>query len=203
MIFLIILGVITVILFIILFAPVETSVSYFDEFKFKISFLKIPVYKSSEKKKKVESQAVRDEKREEPKAKNYFVRLKEKHGFTQSIKLLMGFTLDVLKAIKWLLKHITINKVRLQILIGTADAASTAIEYGVICNAVYPVTAALSSAEVGFKEINVNADFEGQKSDFGFSLAVKLQIFYLLIAAIKILILWKKFITENLENERK
>ena len=72
-----------------------------------------------------------------------------------------------------------------------------------MCNAVYPVTAFLDSvAHIGFKEINVKADFEGQKCDFGFKGTVKMQIFYILICTFRIYIIIKNFINGENKNER-
>lgn len=190
----------------ILFIPVVVDLEYTDDFKFKVSFLKITFF-NSEKEKKTEklksdgkqkgkkSSVLRD-------TKAYFKKVKNKKGFTGAVKEVMRLISGIFSHIKWLLRYINICKVRLNINVGTPDAALTAIEYGSVCSAVYPVTAMLDSvAHIGFKEINVNADFENGKSDFGFKARVKMQIVYLLISAFKIYRTLKKFITENIENE--
>ena len=190
----------------VLFIPVVVDLEYTDDFKFKISFLKITLF-SSEKEKKADRKKSSDKHKGKKSsvlrdAKAYFKKVKNKKGFTGAVKEVMRLISNIFSHIKWLLRYINICKVRLNINVGTPDAALTAIEYGSVCSAVYPVTAMLDSvAHIGFKEINVNADFENSKSDFGFKARVKMQIVYLLICAFKIYRTLKKFITENIENE--
>lgn len=192
----------------VLFIPVVVDLEYTDDFKFKISFLKITLF-SSEKEKKADRKKSGDKHKGKKKkssvlrdTKAYFKKVKNKKGFTGAVKDVMHLISGIFSHIKWLLRRINICKVRLNINVGTPDAALTAIEYGSVCSAVYPVTAMLDSvAHIGFKEINVNADFENGKSDFGFKARVKMQVVYLLISAFKIYRTLKKFITENIENE--
>ena len=189
----------------VLFIPV-VDLEYTDDFKFKVSFLKITLF-SSEKEKKADSKNNAEKQKGKKStvlsdAKAYFTEIKNKKGFTGAIKEVMRLISRIFSHIKWLLRYINISRVKLNINVGTPDAALTAIEYGSVCSAVYPVTAMLDSvAHIGFKEINVNADFENGKSDFGFKARVKMQIVYLLICAFKIYRTLKKFITENIENE--
>lgn len=192
----------------ILFIPVVVDLEYTDDFKFKVSFLKITLL-NSEKGKKTKHEKSDGKQRGKKRsvlgdAKAYFTKVKNQKGFTGAVKEIMNLIRTIFSHIKWLLRYINICKVKLNINVGTPDAALTAMEYGTVCSAVYPVTAMLDAvANVGFKEINVNADFENSKSDFGFKAKVKMQIVYLLIAAFKIYRTLKKFITENVENERK
>ncbi len=192
----------------VLFIPVVVDLEYTDDFKFKVSFLKITLF-NSEKENKGDGKKTDGKQKGKKRsvlrdAKAYFTKVKNKKGFTGAVKEIMHLVGTIFSHIKWFLRYINICNVRLNINVGTPDAALTAIEYGTVCSAVYPVTAILDSvASVGFKEINVNADFENSKSDFGFKARVKMQIVYLLIAAFKIYRTLKKFITENVENERK
>ncbi len=209
---LIILGVILLILLGALFIPVRVDLELIEEFKFKVSFLKITLFKSETQKEEPKKQQTQRKESQENKPKNgtlenikaYFKGVKEEKGLNAAIK--EGFSLvgELLGHIKRLFKHINICKVKLNVTVSTPDAALTAIEYGSVCTAVYPVTSFLDSvANIGFKEINITADFKSGKSDFSFSGTVKMQIFYLLICAYKIYKPLKKFITEKKENERK
>ena len=190
----------------VLFIPVVVDLEYTDDFKLKVSFLKIILF-SSEKKKGTECKESDGKQKGKKRsvlhdAKAYFTKVKNKKGFTGAVKEVMRLISEIFSHIKWLLRFIYISKVRLSINVATPDAALTAIEYGGVCSAVYPVTAMLDGvAHIGFKEIKVNADFEGRESNFSFKARVKMQIVYLLIAAIKIYRTLKKFITENIENE--
>ena len=210
--FLIVFGVIALLVLGVLFIPFRVSLCFDGELNVKVSFLKIPLFKGGNKKKPEKEKDGERSDRQKPKKENgtfkgikeYFKKVKKESGLTATLK--EGFVLisEILGHIKRLFRHINICRVKLNITVGTPDAALTAIEYGEVCAAVYPVTAFLDgAANVGFKEINVQADFEGGKSNFGFSAAVKIQIFYLAICAIKIFKPLKKFITEKNENERK
>lgn len=212
---LIIVGIFFLIIVGILFLPVHVDMSFKEDFDATVKFLGIRLYKTKpqpeekEDKKPIEPQ---EEKKENTKKENEitsqlkgtFSRLKREKGFVGAVQEIMALALRVLSHIKKLLRHINICKVRLNITVASSDAARTAIDYGLVCQAVYPVTAMLGSvADVSFKEINVKSDFESEKCDFSFSATVKLQIFYLLIAVFKIFSEYKNFVTEKNENERK
>ncbi len=203
MIFLIIFGSILMIVLGLLFVPIVVDLEYTDGFRFKVSFFKITLF-NSKKQKKTESKEQTASLKEKQKkssvlddAKAYFMSIKSKKGFSGAVKEVMALIGQILSHIKRLMKYINICKVKLDITVGTADAAMTAIEYGAVCSAVYPVTSLLDSlAHIGFKEINVSSDFEGGKCDFGFSGTVKMQIFYLIICAVRIYKTIKNFIGE-------
>lgn len=208
MILLIILSLLLFIVLGVLFIPVVVDLEYTDDFKFKVSFLKITLFSSDSKVKTDEKESSEKPKQKQKKssvlddAKTYFKDIKSEKGFSGAVREVMALVKQIISHIKWLFKYINICKVKLNITVGTPDAAMTAIEYGTVCSAVYPVTAMLDGvAHIGFKEINVNSDFENGKCDFGFSGTVKMQIFYLALCAFKIYRTLKKFVTEN-KNER-
>ncbi len=207
--FLIIITAVLLIILGLLFIPIRVDISYTDDFYFKASFLKITLYRSDKVKKEKPRKTDNGspEKKPQPQKstldsiKTYFKQKKEADGFAAVIKEIMAVVDEVLSHIKWLLRFATVNKVRLNVTVGTDDAAKTAIEYGLVCNGIYPVTAFLDSvAHIGFKEINIRADFEGGKSDFDFKAVVKMQIFYILVSAFKIYKTLKKFVTEKIQN---
>ncbi len=210
MIFLLISGIILALLLLILFLPVEIFISFKEAFKVKIKFFGIKVFEiepeSQEKNDKAldkvsEKNAQKDT---ENKAKKIFSRLKERLGFTGAVKEIFKLLLDCLTHIKSLLRHIKINKIRLNIAVASDDAAKTAIEYGTVCSAVYPVLALLDTVpNIGLKEINIRSDFEGSECDFSFSLQIGIQIFFALISAFKIYKEYRNFVIRNEENERK
>ena len=202
--------IITIVLFMILgvlFIPVHVDLSYTDDFNFKVSFLKITLFKSGkEKTKKKKTPTQPKEKKQKNStlndAKSYFKKKRKKDGFVAVVKEVMTLTKEVLSHIKWLLRYISISKVKLDVTVGTPDAAQTAIDYGMVCSCIYPVTALLEGvAHIGFKEINVTSDFENAKCDFEFVATVKMQIFYLAFCAFRVYKTFNKFVTEKLKNE--
>ena len=210
----IIIGVIILGLLAVLFLPVKVKIKFYEDFILKVSFLGIKVYEISPenqkkekndekpKKKKTDNKITKDNKAITT-AKNIFVKLKKKYGFAGAVREIISFLYNCLLHIKKLMKHIKISSVKLDITVASDDAAKTAIDYGMVCQAVYPVTAMLAGQNIGFKEINVKTDFESNEGSFGFDTTVKMQIFYLIIAAFRIYKQYQNFITEMDKNERK
>ncbi len=214
MIALIILGALLILILLIFFLPVNVFVSFKNDFFVKIKFAGIKLFeipkekdksKTSKSDKKPEKKSV--QKAEQPvfkQSKELFLFLKEKYGFFGAVKKVLLFLGNILTHIKKLLRHIKIEKIKLAITVSGDDAASTAIEYGKVCSAAYPVLSFLDSfSSISFKQIDINSDFTENKKEFEFSLNVKLQIIYMLIAAFKIYSEYKNFTLKENYNERK
>lgn len=189
----------------ILFLSVTVKISFKEDFVVAVKFAGIKVFEfnTSEPETKKEIKTAENTKGAENKEPNVFEQLKQRYGFTKTVQILFSFVEKLLTHIKKLLRHIKINKVILNLSVATDDAASTAIEYGVVCSAVYPVLALISSvAEIKYKQINVSADFNSKKPQFDFKLNVTSRVIFLLIAALKAFMEYKNF-TEEYINERK
>lgn len=187
----------------ILFLPLTVHLKFQDDFYLKIKFAGIRVFKI-EPKEEVEKQekpkdTVTDKKAENTvvkEGKKLFQTLKEKYGFGGAVKSLFGFFASVLSHIKKLLWHIKICNIKLKLTVAGSDAAETAIEYGAVCAAVYPVMAFLESyAKMGLKNIDVRSDFTGGKNEFGFSAIIKMQVFFLLVAAFRVYKEYKNYLS--------
>lgn len=193
-------GIVVLFLLILLLAPVTVQMAFKEEFGFKASLFGVTVYKTTPKKPE-KSQSKSDktaESKEDNVAKGMWSRLKSKKGFFGAIKELMAFLKDCLSHIKPLLRYIKIRNINLSLVYGSGDAAETAIRYGEICTAVYPVLALLDTAKnIKFKHIDVKSEFTAQKAEFEFSLKISTQIFILLIMAVKIYGEYKKFLVRN------
>ncbi len=209
---LIIVGVILLILLVILFVPVGLDFEYSDKLRLKLSFMGITIYSLKEKKPDLKKDKKPSEKQTGSSKesgivtdfKNRFKEIKEKEGFTAAVREGAEFVKALLGRLQRLLPHIHIKRVRLGITVASRDAAKTAVDYGIVCSAVYPVASLLwAKANVGFKEINIKSDFEATECDFTVSATVKMQIFYLLVTAVRVLTVIKNFLTEKKENERK
>lgn len=213
---LIIIGVILLTLLLlttVLFLPLKVFVSFKEEFSVIIKFVGIKVFevpeKATKKKTSVKNKSEKTEKEQKPKSqllentKQIFVSLKEKYGFAGAVNKIFKFIGELLSHIKPYLRHIKIKKIKLNLKVASNDAASTAIDYGKVCSAVYPVLAYLDTFKaVYFKEINLSSDFTSQKSEFDFSLQANIPIIYLFLVALKVVVDYKKFIEEN-NDERK
>lgn len=189
----------------ILFSSLKVSVIFKDDFYLKAYFGAIKVYDSNKPKKKKKKEENKEQEIPQTNpdkngsyAKQIFKTIKEEKGFVGAVKEIMNFFKDCLSVSKPYLKNIKINKICLNISYGSFDAAETAVNYGIICTAVYPVLAFLDTIKnIGFKKIDIKSDFENQKSEFDFSLNVKAQVIFLLIIAFKIYKNYKNFLLRN------
>ena len=187
----IILGILALLL-LILILPIKVFIKFKDGLYLKFKILNIKIYEIKPENNKNDSQGdtISDKtakKDTEKDTKNLFEKLKEKHGFLNSVKVLLRFVKDCLTHIKTLLRHIKIKKIILNISVASNDAATTAIEYGGTCAAAYPVLAFLDSfGQVKYKSININSDFNSNKPSFDFSAIIGLKIIFLIIAAFEI-----------------
>ena len=91
-----------------------------------------------------------------------------------------------------------IRRLRVEIRVASTDAAQTAVEYGAVCAAFYPLLSFFDNiANVKMKQINVTADFDSGRPQFSFSAIVKLRIINLLIMAFGVFSEYTKFKTRN------
>ena len=138
----------------------------------------------------------KEEKKKKP--PNFFEKMKNKHGFSGTIRELFEFAGDCLKKVKKLLSHLKLRKLFLDISVGAKDAATVAVEYGAVCSAVYPVLSFLNAkADVKLKKVNIRSDFNSIKPEFKISFSAKLRVVYILIAAIGLFSEYKKFKDRN------
>lgn len=203
----IIIGAVILVLLAILFLPISVGVTFRDSFIIKIRFAGIKLYEIDTDKEKTEKPTDEPEgKEKKPKAEkpSFFDDLKKKYGFTGAVKEILRFAEDLLTHIKRLLRHIIINKVQLNLTVAADDAATTALEYGAICAAAYPVLALLSGvAKIKYKAININSDFNSMEPKFDFALNVKTRIFFLGVTAWGAYKEYTKFRERLEDNERK
>ncbi len=183
----------------LLLIPISLDISFKDDFFLKLKIGGIKAFeiepKSDENPK--QSDTISDKKAEKV-TENIFTLLKKKHGFSGAVKELFNFFLALLNRLKSLLKHILIRRLCLDMTVASNDAAQTAIEYGVVCSAVYPLLAFLdSNLNLKMKSVNVVSDFDKDKPDFSFSVVIKVKVIFLLVMAIIALSEYKNFRMRN------
>ncbi len=181
---------------VVLLLPFSLEIAFLENFKFKVKFLGLSIYKHKEKASKSESKSDEAEKeKSDAKPKSLFSRFKKKYGFFGTVKEFLAFFKDILSVIKPLIPHIKIRKVKLSVTVASTDAAQTAIEYGAVCTAVYPLLSFLESvADIGYKKIDIKSDFENTEPHFSFSAKVSFKLCYLLATAFKAYKVYKNFI---------
>ena len=197
MIVLYILGGLAFLIIVALFLPLTVSLDFKEELTYKIKLAFFKVYPGKEKANQT-PQEENTSKESSASQKGFFTKLKEKRGFVGAVKEIFSFLKDCLPTFKKFLRFVKFDKVRVDITVASEDAAKTAIDYGIVCSATYPVLAFVDSiANVRYKKIDVKTDFESKKSSLSFSLSIKTQVIYILILAFGIFKEYQKFSVRN------
>ena len=195
MVVLYILGGLAILLAVALLLPISVSLDFSQELAYKIKLAFFKVYPQKEKPKEKHGIPTTEEK---PKDKGFFEKIKEKKGFVGAIKEVFFFFKGCLPPFKLFLKFVKFQRVKVDITVASEDAAKTAIDYGIVCSAVYPVLSFLDGiANVDYKKIDVRTDFESKKSSFNFSLTIKTRVIFILIFVFRIFKEYKKFSIRN------
>lgn len=203
-----IIGAILLILCILLLSPITVKFKFDKEVYLKneflgICFFRIEPQKAAKNKKTTTVTDKKAEKTADKDTKKFFEKLKEKYGFTGAVKILFDFVHKILLPLKDFLKRIKVKKFKLKLVVAGEDAAATAVEYGMVCSAVYPVMALLEAC-VGIKAQNIyiRSNFESSESEFSVSFSLKIQVLLALIFAWKIYKEYKIFMSGLQLNER-
>ena len=198
MIVLYILGALLLLLVLLLILPLKVELSFFEDFKVKVKFLGFTLYPQKPKNEKKATREKSDETKPNLKEKNLFEKLVEKREFKGAINELFTLFKAVIIPLKKFLKRIKFRNIKVSIVVAGDDAAQTAINYGTVCSAVYPVLSIFQNiANSKYKKIDVTSNFESGKSSFEFSLDVKASIWVLLIFGFKIFKEYKNFCVRN------
>lgn len=202
MIVLIVLGAIICIFLVCCFLPLDINLVYDDQLTFKIKYAGITLINSEKNSKPT----VKHKKNTAPQQKENFIKKTYKQkGLSGTVQYFSSILLTVVKKFWWLAKRFKFRQFKFDLTVGTDDAARTAIQYGEVCAALYPVFSIIQSS-VDFKpaSVNINADFEKTKWEFKTCVLVKARLMYWLTALIGILVQYFKLQREECEkNERK
>lgn len=195
MIALYIIGTVVLITVVVLMLPLKVNLKFCEDFSLKVKFAFITLYKTEEKQETKQKETIQ---KTQVKKESLFQKLKSKNGFTGAIKEIFAFLGQVFEHLKVLFRFVWFKNVNLNLSVAGEDAAQTAIKYGAVCSVVYPVLSFFDSiANVKYKRINVQSNFDSKESEFDFSLDINLQILVLIIAGFKIYKEYKKFSVRN------
>ena len=181
-----------IIMFFVLVLSVRITVNgeYFGEFKLNVKwlFLKIDILpvKNKDKSKKEKTPK---EKKEKPvteegtpetstkKKDNIFFKFYNNQGFDGVIELINNTGKSVGKLMHSLKKHIVLREVYLWMTVtGGFDAAETALEYGRVCQKIFPVMSFIcTNLTVKKYDVEIHPDFlsDKNKAEFAFSVLVR------------------------------
>ena len=220
-IFLCVLAGIILLIVIILSIPVHVSFRYTDDkiyLAVRYTFIKLNILplgdkkekKEKEKKEKKEkSKKKKDEeekKEEEPKEKkpNSILQMIKSNGFDGMVDIIVNLGSVIAKFGGKLFKSVRFNDIRVYSLVGTGDAASTAIKYGETCQKVYPVVGFICSNNfVKRYDIDIKPDFLANTSENEMYLDLSIVVRKILNAAIGLVFrLLFKVVIKFLKNGR-
>ena len=172
---------------------------FFVEFRLNVTwlFLKIDILPAKKKDKPKKEKAPK-EKKEKPvteevteetpveKKENIFVKFYNNQGFDGVIQLINNVGKALGKLMHSLKKHIVLRELYLWMTVtGRCDAAETALEYGRICQKVFPAMSFIcTNLTVKKYDVEIEPDFLGSKNKAEFAFSVSLRPIFLLNALI-------------------
>ncbi len=187
MIALVILGVILCLLALLLFLPLTVDLVFDSQLVLKVRYASITIFDSEKKVilKKSKKHQKKDNNDQASKKQGFIKRIYNQKGLLGTVKYFCELLELLLKKLWRVAKRFKFTRFKLDFTVATLDAAKTAIEYGKICSAMYPVLSLLQSI-VKFKpqQVNINADFDKNNFEFKASVMVTTRLFYWLVAAL-------------------
>lgn len=193
----------------VVFAPVRFDFSFNGEPFYKLLVYGITVYKKQEKPDKITilekptKKTKKAQKAQEPKP-DFFTELKNERGFLGAIQFCASLAMMLIKKLCFFIKKLRFSRFCLDVSVASEDAAKTAIEYGAVCSAVYPVLALLTTtAKFKSKSINVSTDFDNCTPQCSLSFSVGTRVINALIVAVTALSDYNKMKRNVNTSERK
>lgn len=181
-----------IIAFIALILSVKITINgeFFDEFKLNIKWLFISLQilpakpkkdKPPKKEKTKKEKPQKEENVEEPtepteKKDNIFVRFYNNQGFDGVVELINNAAKDLGKMFSSFKKHIVLRELYLWMTISSGDAAQTALDYGRICQKVFPALSFIcTNLTVKKYDVEIEPDYLGlkNKAQFAFSVSIR------------------------------
>ena len=187
--------------FIVLLLSIRITVNgeFFEEFKLNIKwlFVKIDILPAKKKDKPKKEKAPK-EKKEKPqteelveetpteKKENIFVKFYNNQGFDGVIQLLNNVGNALGKLMHSFKKHIVLREIYLWMTVtGGCDAAETALEFGRICQKVFPTLSFIcTNLTVKKYDVEIEPDFLGSKNTAQFAFSVSVRPIFILNALI-------------------
>ena len=165
----------------LLLSSLKITLDIGEKAVFKIEFLFLKLFDIDSKK---TSGSIKEKKKLKKKDKKSIVdTLKDyassKHKAELFFEIIEYLKIALIK-FKKLLSHTRFNKAVLDLTVATEDAADTALLYGKVCSAVYPIVSVLDTAmKFDPKHISVKTDFASTQIKFYMSGVIKVRVIYL------------------------
>ncbi len=179
----------------ILLLPITVFLSTEDDFVFTLNYGGIKIVDTRQKEEKTEKSPKQEQesktskKQKQNKVKELISEQlkvqKEKRGIKGTIEYYSKILKSVFSKLKFVLKRIKFKLFDLDIAVATDDAAKTAIEYGVVCTAVFPLLSLFAqNTSFKIKNVNISTDFNKTSYLFKLKLKIKTRLIYAVIASV-------------------
>lgn len=188
-----------IILFFVIILSVRITVSgeFFESFTLYVSwlFLKFKIFpmekkpkkkKNSESKKKNTNDTPQAQDSSHPEKENIFVTFYKNQGFNGVVELINNAAYSLARMLNSFKKHIVIRELYLWMIIsGGNDAAETALEYGRVCQRVFPALSFIcSTLPVKKYDAEIEPDFLANKNSAEFAFSISLRPIFFINAGI-------------------
>ena len=113
----------------------------------------------------------------------------EKNGFSDTVGDTVAVLTNIIKQVAALFKHIYLKKLYINCICGGEDAAEIAMDYGIACAVVYPLSGYVHSVmKVNSRKekINVQCDFNREEGLFEVEALLSVRVIYILTAIVKL-----------------
>lgn len=185
------LGIVAVILFLIitlLLIPVHINIKKDDEsgfdFEIKLLFFKLGMDSDSESPTTANIKKVFDlDKKKDDSEK------KPNESFLTKITRYSALISDVFKEATSLIRKITVERLRINVICAEENAADTAISYGKCCAIILPIVGTINSltkVKKDSEKIDISCDYTSEKGSIGFDIMFYVRVYSLLSALLKI-----------------
>lgn len=156
-------------LLLLLIIPLRLRACFYGELKVKLRYLFFsytlyprPLKREEKSKRRAEKKAEKD--KEKQKELSHAEELLKSEGVAAVVSYYAQIARLMKAAAAKLIRAITVDRLKLDVVVATDDAAETAIDYGRVCAVVYPAQALLESmTRVRRRFIAITPDFMGQK----------------------------------------
>ena len=184
---------------ILLSVRITINAEFFDEFKLSVSWLFIklqilPSKKSDKPKKEKKPKEKKEEPEPEPqqeeqpaeKKENIFVTFYNNQGFDGVVQLINNAASALGKMFISFKKHIVIRELYLFMSVtGGCDAAETAMQYGRLCQKIFPAMSFIcSNLPVRKYDVEIEPDFLGLKNKAQFAVSIHIRPVFFINAVI-------------------
>ncbi len=187
----------------VLLIPLKLELSFIEDFEFRLKYAGFKILPRQNKTSELIIQKTDGQQKQQG---NFIKKLFDENDFPTFCKIILLFLKTVFIELKYILKHLKIRKLCTDITVASADAATTALHYGIVSTVFYNFLKFIDSiTSLKPEKININSDFEKTKSSFSFSAEIRISPLFLLISEIVIINKYIQFTNRegSALNERK